>query len=83
MAKEKENKGTKIYRISFHQPIKYRNKDNSLLPYQLVHELTAENGAEMYYVGGGDYTIDGEVLVHSANVKSSNYKPIKHPNNKK
>lgn len=81
--KEEKSKGKKIYKISFHQPIKYKNKNNTLLPYQLVHELLESDGAEMYYVGGGDYTIDGEILVHSANVKSSHYKPLVNPNTKK
>lgn len=77
-----DKKTTKIYKIHFHQPIKYKTK-KSLLPYQNVTELNDHDGVDIKYLGNGEYLIDDEFMVHESNVVAAYIKPLSHPNLKK
>lgn len=70
-------KTKKVYRINFHQPIKYKTK-NSLLPYQNVTYLESTDDTSITYLGNGEYLIDDEFLVHESNVLSAHIKQLKH-----
>lgn len=74
-----QKKEKKIYKIHFHQPIKYKTT-NSHLPYQNVTYLESSDTTSIVYLGNGEYLIDDEFLVHESNVLSAHVKKLSHPN---